>query len=561
MDPELPGRGGVMKGGHHRVLHAIHQLRADDHSAMEDLILQGGEMVHPLDRLPRQSGPLQGTWDGNEAWADRVLRHIFNLSGEGRWRHADAIATSAMQVFGDLDDADQIARLTAVNGQTALGVGDHPRAFAYTTLALVHRGSGNLSRRALASTANTIGATLRMLRAWQAAIDEFDASYAVLDLGSDAERIRAYLSLQQIVICLHESVAAGADAAAADHPDPAAVEAHSRRLEQIADIVSDTPVNADPWPTRTLAYISHYARAAVHLSHGEARQALELAVAMRPLAPTMIGTELLSLRMLGLRAAVATQDLPIVVRWAAEAERLATAIEPHWLPDILRLRGTAAELAGETAAALADFRTAAAHLSALRASTFVHLAALVGSRAELEQSEQHLRDRSAELAREAGMDPLTGVANRRALTDLAESAGDGRLTSSVVVAADIDHFKRINDTFGHVLGDDVLRRVARLLADVAGPEATVVRLGGDEFVAVLADGTLGSAAVLGAAACERVRSWPWEHLTPGLQVTVSVGVAEGGDLPRLLAAADQALYESKRGGRNCVTSAPSAPPR
>ncbi|MFT7721785.1 MAG: GGDEF domain-containing protein [Roseateles sp.] len=178
--------------------------------------------------------------------------------------------------------------------------------------------------------------------------------------------------------------------------------------------------------------------------------------------------------------------------------------------------------------------------------------------AHLETEQQRLREHALALERAAHEDVLTGLHNRRhaefALPLLVEGA---RLAGQVisVAALDVDHFKRINDSHGHAVGDAVLQQLAQLLRHRLRSADLVARVGGEEFMAVLA----GIAPAQAAEICERLRlavaEHDWAATTPGLAVRISVGIA-GGLPPQqadtLLRRADQALYAAKRGGRNRV---------
>jgi diguanylate cyclase (GGDEF)-like protein len=153
-------------------------------------------------------------------------------------------------------------------------------------------------------------------------------------------------------------------------------------------------------------------------------------------------------------------------------------------------------------------------------------------------------------------DALTGLANRRQFDeDLAASVEQARRYGHEVslVMIDLDHFKQINDLYGHPRGDEVLQDVAAILAHCVRSVDTAYRYGGEELCVLLPD--TGAAQALELA--ERVRrqvetSFPWATASP---VTLSAGVAaleEGGDGPRLVGAADRALYAAKRNGRNRV---------
>jgi diguanylate cyclase (GGDEF)-like protein len=158
----------------------------------------------------------------------------------------------------------------------------------------------------------------------------------------------------------------------------------------------------------------------------------------------------------------------------------------------------------------------------------------------------------------ASTDALTGLATRRAFYEVAESI----ITSScenhaplAVILFDLDGFKSINDTFGHAHGDDVLRAFGRIAAKTLRNTDLIGRLGGEEFAAVLPGASVASAFV----AAERIRggfSEACKMMNASLvNATVSAGIAQMRDdstLESLLKAADHALYEAKRHGRNRV---------
>lgn len=156
----------------------------------------------------------------------------------------------------------------------------------------------------------------------------------------------------------------------------------------------------------------------------------------------------------------------------------------------------------------------------------------------------------------AEVDGLTLVANRRTFeTVLDRELSRARRTGGQVglVMLDIDHFKQLNDTHGHQAGDEVLREVGVLLNRYSRDFDTAARYGGEEFALILPGSSVGDALDVG----ERLRRAvaEWDTLVP---VTISVGVAayplHGGVAASLVQAADDALYESKRAGRNRVTA-------
>ena len=168
-----------------------------------------------------------------------------------------------------------------------------------------------------------------------------------------------------------------------------------------------------------------------------------------------------------------------------------------------------------------------------------------------------LKETQAQLELLARVDTLTGLPNRRQFDErLADAVGRSRRTQSslALMFLDVDHFKAINDSFGHAAGDEVLREVARRLKATVRITDTVARLGGDEFVILLegvADvvelGRLGDKVV----AC--IRS-PFEVFGTVLELTTSVGVARCEDRSQaaseLLSRADGALYLAKKQGRD-----------
>jgi diguanylate cyclase (GGDEF)-like protein len=166
----------------------------------------------------------------------------------------------------------------------------------------------------------------------------------------------------------------------------------------------------------------------------------------------------------------------------------------------------------------------------------------------------------AKVQQMAVTDGLTELANRRAFDrsldrELNRAARtDGRLS---VVLLDIDHFKLLNDNHGHVVGDAVLRQIARALELCGREYDTIARYGGEEFAAVLP----GCSSGLALQVAERLRQ-AVEEAPTDVKVTASAGVAtypyDGIDVAGLLSAADRALYASKRGGRNQVHSAEQA---
>jgi len=160
-------------------------------------------------------------------------------------------------------------------------------------------------------------------------------------------------------------------------------------------------------------------------------------------------------------------------------------------------------------------------------------------------------------------DPLTGLYNRRYVDEhldalLSEAARTGAALSIGLV--DLDYFKIVNDSFSHAVGDEVLKRVAGLLAGAMTEPAFVARLGGEEFLLVMPGHSPQEALSCCEAVRVRVRSHGWADLTGNLPVTASIGVtsvtAGRATASTLLADADRNLYAAKRAGRDRVVADP-----
>ena len=180
-------------------------------------------------------------------------------------------------------------------------------------------------------------------------------------------------------------------------------------------------------------------------------------------------------------------------------------------------------------------------------------------RADLaEQEQQRLRREAAELGRMAHEDALTGLNNRRhaefALPLLLERSRQERRPIALGLL-DIDHFKQVNDAFGHGIGDQVLQKVAQILRRQLRSADLLARVGGEEFMLVF----VGVEPARAQDICERLRAaianHSWGEVMRGLRVTVSIGLCAGEPPAKpalLVEPADQALYAAKNDGRNRI---------
>jgi diguanylate cyclase (GGDEF)-like protein/putative nucleotidyltransferase with HDIG domain len=183
-------------------------------------------------------------------------------------------------------------------------------------------------------------------------------------------------------------------------------------------------------------------------------------------------------------------------------------------------------------------------------------AVLVGGRSVLGAMHDDAQRDVERLTVDAATDPLTGLANHRTFQDGLDvelSRGRRHGTSVAVALVDVDHFKEVNDTCGHAVGDQVLAAVARLLQQELRAEDLLARIGGDEFAIVLPSANADAAA----AALERARrAIAHAPIAEGARVSISVGICDtvhADDAEALARLADGALYLSKADGRNRVS--------
>jgi diguanylate cyclase (GGDEF)-like protein len=201
-----------------------------------------------------------------------------------------------------------------------------------------------------------------------------------------------------------------------------------------------------------------------------------------------------------------------------------------------------------------SYRVGALVLSALPVLLYVCLVGTIQSRiaAMLRQSTHH--------------DALTGAHSRRFLFEKGEEvfksfAGKGALNADMpsgatILMIDIDHFKKFNDTWGHLVGDRVLRHCVDLMQqEVRTTDAIVCRYGGEEFCVLVPEMPLADARSMSERIRRKIAEQPYEHEGQLLPITVSIGVAQQPDqttLAALIHVADERLYSAKRAGRNRV---------
>jgi diguanylate cyclase (GGDEF)-like protein len=181
-------------------------------------------------------------------------------------------------------------------------------------------------------------------------------------------------------------------------------------------------------------------------------------------------------------------------------------------------------------------------------------------REAVEQAKQQLETKNQELQERATRDPLTRLYNRAFFAEALNAAISGACRSAgqiAVLFSDIDHFKRLNDSYGHQFGDTVLSTVARIHCEALRRSDIVARYGGEEFVVLVHQPSEKGLEKLAGRLREAVEGHEFLFEGQRVPVTISIGAAialperQPGELAlRLVAAADEAMYDSKKGGRN-----------
>ncbi|MGH8307524.1 MAG: GGDEF domain-containing protein, partial [Gammaproteobacteria bacterium] len=162
------------------------------------------------------------------------------------------------------------------------------------------------------------------------------------------------------------------------------------------------------------------------------------------------------------------------------------------------------------------------------------------------------------LQRQTLEDGLTGLYNRRYLYDRLGhemSRAQRYKRELTLVMADIDHFKVVNDRFSHMVGDSVLRAVANILRAQCRSIDIIARYGGEEFLLCFPETSLVNAVSICEKIRQQVEANQWDKIQSGLAVTISFGVAAATpdyEVDKIIAAADERLYEAKHSGRNRV---------
>ncbi len=178
--------------------------------------------------------------------------------------------------------------------------------------------------------------------------------------------------------------------------------------------------------------------------------------------------------------------------------------------------------------------------------------------AELAITKAELEKYSKKLKMQATTDTLTGLANRRKITELLKEEIkklEEDNNNFNIIMIDIDFFKKVNDNYGHPMGDEVIKKVSNHMQDKVGSEGVVGRFGGEEFLTILYKNDIQKAALLADQIRNDIESKKIEFEGKQISVTVSMGIACSDETvvyQELLNKADERLYKAKENGRNQV---------
>jgi diguanylate cyclase (GGDEF)-like protein len=254
-----------------------------------------------------------------------------------------------------------------------------------------------------------------------------------------------------------------------------------------------------------------------------------------------------------LLATVLVLVLDLATRDASPGGQIAYCAPVLYAASQLRVAGAslvlAAAVAAELVTVLVLLPPARALTDAVYVSVILVMITVLLTGAGIRQDRLRLR-----LERLAAVDPLTGLVTRRVFDEASHDAlGRRPVGGTALVLVDIDHFKSVNDRYGHPVGDDALTHIADLLRGAVGAGDVLCRLGGDELAILLPGTTARGAQAVADRVVETVRSSPLRSGGQDIPLSVSAGVghADGPQeqLRELYAAADASLYAAKRAGR------------
>lgn len=195
------------------------------------------------------------------------------------------------------------------------------------------------------------------------------------------------------------------------------------------------------------------------------------------------------------------------------------------------------------------------NIALIRSSTFIGTAVILYTFIILERQRKSLNER---LERLAGEDPLTKLLNKRRFYEIVREKRKSLKPQHFIAMMDIDHFKKLNDTYGHIIGDDVLMKVGKLLKTYEHDHLKIARYGGEEFIVYLGHSSFSEAEQILESIRRNIAETCFVYdQGKTICTTISIGIAElkpEASLLTVVNEADQYLYQAKKSGRNRVVT-------
>jgi diguanylate cyclase (GGDEF)-like protein len=460
--------------------------------------------------------------------------------------HTDAVfedARDAMRLFEMAGEGDLVVDAASWAAAHASRMGELSVAAELATRALLGLEIVDDERLRM-EIPNRLGIFCVSFLDYDRAIEQFEDSLAAAERLGDQEKIGR--QLHNLADCLLLMVRQKRVANAGDGAE---------ELARAEDVVAEMLARATPEFLRRAG--GYRLQAEVLCESGRPEEGLAMIEAHRDQVDGIVST--------AQRAAVAwieARCLRLAGQPEKAVERASSAVEmaldssdDHELMVALEELSACQEAAGDLRGALETSRLVKARIWTIHRRETRQLVQEVWGRADLIRDQATLQTQAAEARRRANEDALTGIGNRRVLESYLDREAYERRPLALVVI-DVDHFKVINDTLGHPVGDSVLRRIGQLLRDEVRTGQVAVRYGGDEFVLGVIGVELEAAVGLAERLRHRIEGLDWSALATGLHVTASLGVASGvtDGWRETFSAADAALYAAKRAGRNTVVA-------
>jgi diguanylate cyclase (GGDEF)-like protein len=466
-----------------------------------------------------------------------------------RWQTRDVLADalSAMALFEQAGDVDGTLDAASLGAGWASRLGQLSLAAELATKCIVRLGEV-VNDSLVVEVTNRLGVFCYSFMDYARAIEQFEASLSAAERCGDHRRVLRQLHniADTLLLSARQDISGVEDAIA--FTDRAAKLAKAeqvvRRMVEEGALELRRRTGVHRLQAELLCEQGRYMEALAMLRQSRAGAPVEF-------DPTESNLALVEARCL--RAIGRPAEAVAAVRRAAEIAEPSEDNQETML--ILDELVAAEEDMGDLVAALRDAQHAKKKMWDIHRVQTAQLVEQVWARAAVEQERQGLETQAAAAMRFAEEDPLTRIGNRRLLerfmTELTAQSGLS------VLMADVDHFKQINDNFGHDVGDHVLRAIGGILAHEARSGQVAIRYGGDEFLVGLPSVCLSSAADFAERLRLKVGAYRWVDIDARLGVTVSIGVAAGAvrAWTSVLATADEALYRAKGMGRNCVNTA------